>query len=58
MRMHATAALWRHALMLRFSDTASVSALKQLTEDSDENIRSVARQALKEMEQYQNSAET
>jgi hypothetical protein len=45
-RLQVVAAIWRHARDRTFADAVSVNALKQLTEDSDENIRSLARQAL------------
>jgi hypothetical protein len=56
-RRRAVEALGQQATNMRFSDVNSIQALRQLSEDSDENIRSLARQALKEMEQYQNSAQ-
>lgn len=56
-KRRAVEALWQQATNTRFSDVSSIQALRQLSEDSDENIRSLARQALKEMEQYQNSAQ-
>jgi hypothetical protein len=54
-RRRAVEALWQHATNTRFSDENSIQTLRQLFEDSDENIRNLARQALKEMEHYQNS---
>jgi hypothetical protein len=56
-RLQAVGALRRHAENLHFADATSVNALKQLAEDSDENIRSLARQALQHMEHYQNIAQ-
>jgi hypothetical protein len=56
-RFQAVGALWQHAANLKFADTGSVNALKQLSENSDESIRSLAHQALKDMEHYQNSAQ-
>jgi hypothetical protein len=53
----AVEALWQHATNTRFPDVNSIQALGQLSDDSDENIRNLAHQALKEMEQYQNSAQ-
>jgi HEAT repeat protein len=55
-RRRAVESLWQHATNTRFSDEISIQTLRQLSEDSDENIRNLARQALKEMEHYQNSA--
>lgn len=51
-RAHAVEALWQHAAHLQFADTSSVAALKQLAEDSDANVRAVARRALQDMQQY------
>jgi hypothetical protein len=52
-RRWAVEALWQHATNTRFSDVNSIQALRQFSEDNDENIRNLAHQVLKEMEQYQ-----
>jgi hypothetical protein len=51
----AVGALWRHAADLQFADSASVDALRQFAQDSDGHVSSVAREALRDMEQYQAS---
>jgi hypothetical protein len=56
-RLQAVGVLWQHAANLKYTDATSVNALKQLAEDSNENIRSIARQALEDMTNYQNSAQ-
>ncbi len=51
-RAQAVEALWRHVGHLRFTDATSVDALKQLAEDSDANVSTIARRALQDMQQY------
>jgi hypothetical protein len=51
-RAQAVEALWRHAAYLRFTDATSVTAIKQLAEDSDANVSKVAHHALQDMQQY------
>jgi hypothetical protein len=51
-RAKAVEALWQHAAYLQFADETSVTALKQLAEDSDANVSKVARHALQDMQQY------
>lgn len=55
-RMQAVDALWRHAANLEFSDVMSIEALRQLAEDSDERVRGMASQALRDMDQYDEEA--
>lgn len=50
-RLEAVGTLWRHAQDLHYADVTSVNALKRLAEDSDKNVRRLARQALRDMEQ-------
>lgn len=52
-RAQAVEALWQHAAHLQFADATSVTALKQLAEDSDASVSKVARRALQDMQQYQ-----
>jgi hypothetical protein len=52
LRRRAVEALWQHATNTRFSDVSSIQALRKLSDDSDENIRNLAHQALKDMEHY------
>jgi hypothetical protein len=52
-RAQALEILWRHAADLEFRDEASVNALKQLAYDGDDQTTEIARQALQDMEQYQ-----
>jgi hypothetical protein len=51
-RAQAVETLWRHVGYLRFADATSVDALKQLAEDSDANVSTIARRALQDMQQY------
>lgn len=52
LRAHKVEALWQHAAILKFEDETSVAALKQLSEDSDANVRKVARRAVQDMQRY------
>jgi HEAT repeat protein len=52
-RVQAAESLWNHAAELEFSDQASVNALKRLATDRDTNVRNIARQALADMQQQQ-----
>jgi hypothetical protein len=51
-RAQAAEGLWQHAAHLQFADATSVTALKQLAEDSDANVSAVAHRALQDMQQY------
>lgn len=51
-RAQTVETLWRHVGYLRFADATSVDALKQLAEDSDANVSTIARRALQDMQQY------
>lgn len=51
-RAQAVETLWRHVGYLRFADATSVDTLKQLAEDSDVNVSTIARRALQDMQQY------
>lgn len=56
-RAQAVDALWQHATNLQFTDTTSIDALIQLSEDGDDDVRSIALQALREIEQHQDNDE-
>ncbi len=52
-QVQAVETLSRHAADLEFRDEASITALKQLAEASDTRVAEIARQALRDMQQYQ-----
>ena len=56
-RFQSVAALSRHAEKLQFADASSVDLLKQLASDSDLSVRSIAREALRQMEQAKSGDE-
>lgn len=56
-RAQAVDALSQHAANLQFADTTSIDALKQLSEDGNNEVSSVALKALREIEQYQDNEE-
>ena len=54
-RFQVAAALVRHAEQLKYNHASSASFIKQLASAQDANVRSIAREALKQMEQSRSS---
>jgi hypothetical protein len=52
-RVHAVAALARHALQRASSDPSLVPVLEQLASNGDDTVRAVARQTLEDLQQQQ-----
>ena len=52
LRAQAVEALRQHVADRQFADAQVVSTLKRLAADSDENISSIAHQALQDVQQY------
>ena len=52
-RVHAVAALARHALQRASSDPSLVPVLEQLAGNGDDTVRAVARQTLEDLQQQQ-----
>ena len=52
-RVHAVAALARHALQRASSDPSLVPVLEQLASNGDDSVRAVARQTLEDLQQQQ-----
>jgi hypothetical protein len=48
-RLQAVGGLVKHAENRQFTDAVSLDALQQLAQDSDENVRSIAQEALRQM---------
>jgi hypothetical protein len=58
LQVHIAEALWRRAADHIFADEAVVNALEQLTQDGVGRVRSIARHALRDMQQYQKANAT
>lgn len=51
-RLRVVDTLWRHAADLEYSDEESVEGLRALAEDSDPAVAGIAREALRDMQEY------